>query len=358
MAVATSSCMGIRAEESARRTSKAEEKAQAQLRQLIAGYKTTFLVQAAAELGLADLLAEGTRDVDQLAALTGAKSEALRRLLFALAQLGLLSRQPGDRFTLTPLGQCLRADHPAGLNAFARYQAHDIVQRCWANLTYTVRSGETAFDAVFGAQPFAYFAEHRDEAALFTAGMAARTSEHLEVIVQSYDWTSFDTIVDVGGADGMFLSAILKTAPGARGIVFDQPRGAAAAADRIAAEGLEPRCRFIGGDFFTAVPPDGDAYLLKYILHDWDDERVVAILQAVRRAMSDGGRLLVIEPLIPESDEPALETAMMDIAMLVFSGGCERTASEFAELYRRAGFRLAQVVPTGSMFRIVEGVPA
>ena len=350
--------MDIRAEESARRPAEAEAGAQAQLRQLIAGYKTTFLVQAAAELNLADLLAEGTQDVGRLAALTGAKPDALRRLLFALAQLGLLSRQPGDRFTLTPLGRCLRADHPAGLNAFARYQAHDIIQRPWANLTHTVRSGETAFDAVFGAKPFAYFAEHRDEAALFTAGMAARTSEHLEVIVQSYDWTSFGTIVDIGGADGMLLSAILKTAPSARGIVFDQPRVEPAAAARIAAERLERRCRFIGGDFFMAVPPGGDAYLLKFILHDWDDEQVVAILRTVRKAMSDRSRLLVIEPLMPESDEPALETAMTDIAMLVFSGGRERTASEFAELYGRAGFRLAQIVPTGSMFSIVEGIPA
>ena len=328
------------------------------MRQLIAGYKTTFLVQAAAELNLADLLAEGTQDVGRLAALTGAKPDALRRLLFALAQLGLLSRQPGDRFTLTPLGRCLRTGHPAGLNVFARYQAHDIIQRPWANLTHTVRSGETAFDAVFGAKPFAYFAEHRDEAALFTAGMAARTSEHLDEIVASHDWRAYGTIVDIGGADGMLLSAILKTAPSARGIVFDQPRVGPAANERITAERLESRCRFIGGDFFTAVPPGGDAYLLKFILHDWDDEQVVAILRTVRKAMSDRSRLLVIEPLMPEGDEPALETAMTDIAMLVFSGGRERTASEFAALYGRAGFRLAQVIPTGSMFSLVKGIPA
>jgi hypothetical protein len=338
------------------RRAETADSAEARLRQLIAGYKGTFLVQAAAELGLADVLDQGVHDLDQLAAITGSNPDALRRLMLAIAQLGLVARESGERYVLTPVGECLRSGHPAGLNAFARYQAHDIIQRPWANLTHTLRTGETAFNVVFGTPPFDYLAAHPDEAALFTAGMAARTSDHLDAVVQSSDWTRFGTIVDVGGADGMLLSAILKAAPNARGIVFDQSRTEAAAAERIAAEGLQQRCRFVGGDFFTAVPPGGDAYLLKHVLHDWDDDEAVAILRAVRRAMSDCSRLLVIEPLLPEDDEPALETAMMDIAMLVFTGGRERTASEFADLFGRAGLRLTRVIPTPSPFRIAEGI--
>jgi hypothetical protein len=327
------------------------------LRRLIYGYQATFLVAAAAELGLADRLADGPLAVDALAAATGAHPDALRRVLVALAQLGLLARRPGDRFGLTPVGERLRADDPDGLAAFARYQAHAFIQRPWANLPHTVRTGETAFDAVFGASPFAYLAAHPDAAALFTAGMAARTREHLDAIVTSYAWARYGTIIDVGGADGTLLTAILPAAPAARGVVFDLPRLRAAAEERIAAAGLAGRCAFVGGDFFAAELPGGDAYLLKYVLHDWDDERAVAILRAVRRAAPAHARLLAIERLLPEGDEPALETTMLDIGMLVVAGGRERTAGEYAALYERAGFRLARVVDTSSPFSLVEGEP-
>ena len=184
--------------------------------------------------------------------------------------------------------------------------------------------------------------------------MAARTAEHVAAIVGAYDWTSFGTIVDVGGGDGALLAAILAAAPNARGIVFDQPSLQAAAEQRIAAAKLSDRCTFVGGDFFQSVPPAGDLYVLKHVLHDWEDHKVEAILHNVRRAAP--ARLLVAEPILPEGDEPALEAAMMDVAMLLVTGGRERMASEFAELYRRASFRLTRVLPTGSAFRLVEGM--
>jgi len=327
--------------------------AQALLR-LIAGYQATFLIQAAAELKLPDQLASGPRDVATLAAATDTKPDPLRRLLFALAQLGLVVRLQDGRFGLTSLGACLKSDHPDGLNAFARYQAHAIIQLPWANLVHTLRTGNTAFESVFGVPLFDYYAAHPDAAALFAAGMAARTAEHVAAIVGAYDWTAFGTIVDVGGGDGALLTAILAAAPNARGILFEWPSLQAAAAQRIAAAGLADRCTFVGGDFFHSVPPGGDLYLLKHVLHDWEDHKVEAILHNLRRAAP--ARLLVAEPILPEGDEPALEAAMMDVAMLLVTGGRERTATEFAELYRRAGFRLTRVLPTGSAFRLVEGV--
>ena len=174
---------------------------------------------------------------------TGSDPQALGRLLFALVQLGVFARTADGRFGLTALGACLRTDHPDGLAAFARYQGHDVIQRPWANLLHSVRTGKTAFDAVFGVSLFDYFAAHPEAAELFTAGMAARTAEHLAAIVAGYDWGGLDTIVDVGGADGALLAAILAVAPEAEGIVFDQPHVEDAAGRRLAAAGLQSRCR-------------------------------------------------------------------------------------------------------------------
>jgi hypothetical protein len=302
------------------------------LRRLICGYQATFLVQVAAELNFADLLADGLRSCDELAVVTRCDPNALRRVLFALAELGLLLRATDGRFGLTRLGACLRSNHPDGLNAFARYQAHAMIQRPWSKLLHTVRTGETAFDAVFATSLFEYFESHPDAAELFTAGMATRTAEHLDAIVAAYDWTTFRTIVDVGGADGTLLTSILATAPDARGVIFDQQRVRASAEQQVASAGLQQRCIFTNGDFFAAVPGGGNAYLLKYVLHDWDDDQVVTILRNVRHTAPIDARLLVIEPLLPQDGAPALEAAIMDVAMLVVTGGRGRTADEFATL--------------------------
>jgi O-methyltransferase domain/Dimerisation domain len=328
------------------------------LRRLISGYQATFLIQVAAELNLADLLADGPRGAEELATAAGCNPNALRRLLFALAQLEVFARRPDGRFELTPLGACLRSSHPDALNAFARYQAHAVIQQPWSGLLHSVRTGETAFEEVFGASLFDYLASRPDVAALFTSGMTARTAEHLGAIVGAYDWRNFETIIDVGGADGTLLTSILAAAPNARGIIFDQHRVRDAAERRITSEALQGRCAFAGGDFFAAVPSDADAYLFKYILHDWEDDQAVAILRNVRSAAPAHARLLVIEPLLMRDDQYALQTAMMDVAMLVVTGGRERSADEFAELYDRAGFRLTRILPTASPFCLVEGVPA
>lgn len=328
------------------------------LRRLISGYQATFLVQVAAELNLADLLADGPRSAEELATAAGCDPNALRRVLFALAQLGVFARRADGRLELTPLGACLRSGHLDGLNAFARYQAHAVIQQPWSGLLHSVRTGETAFEEVFGANLFDYLASRPDVAALFTSGMAARTAEHLGAIVVAYDWRNFETIIDIGGADGTLLTSILAAAPNARGIIFDQHRVRDAAERRIASEALQGRCAFAGGDFFAAVPSGADAYLFKYILHDWEDDQAVAILRNVRSAAPAHARLLVIEPLLMRDDQYALQTAMMDVAMLVVTGGRERSADEFAELYDRAGFRLTRILPTDSPFCLVEGVPA
>lgn len=325
------------------------------LRHLITGYQTTFLVQVAAELKLADRLTDGPRNVDELADATNSRPVVLRRVLSALHQLGLLTRDEVGRFGLTAMGECLRSDHPERLNAFARYQAHAMIQGPWSGLLQTLQTGQPAFRALFGQSLFECLEANPDDAALFTAGMAARTAGPVGAIVAGYDWRTFGAIVDIGGADGALLAGILAAAPLTRGIIFDQPRIRAAAERRIADERLQARCTFAGGDFFAEVPAGADAYVLKYVLHDWSDDEVVAILCNVRRAAPARARLIVIEPLLPEGEEPALEATMMDIAMLVITGGRERTAAEFAALYERADFRLQRVIPTASPFKLLEG---
>ena len=257
----------------------------------------------------------------------------------------MLLRTADGRFDLTPLGACLRADHPDGLAAFARYQGDAIIQRPWANLLHSVRTGETAFDAVFGASLFEYLADHPDAAALFTAGMAARTAEHWQAIVAAYDWSGFNAIVDVGGADGTLLSSILATAANARGVIFDQPRVQAAAEQRIAADGLQRSLRLRGRRLFgggaarrRCLP--AQVYPARLGRHGGRDDPAQCAPRGAAHA-----RLLVIEPLLPDGDEPAQETAMMDVAMLAITGGRERTAAEFAALYERAGFRLSRTIP-------------
>jgi hypothetical protein len=332
---------------------KAHDGEEAALRRLIAGYQTTYLVAIAAELGLADLLADAPRSLTSLAAATATRPDPLRRVLFALIQLGLLARAADGGYVLTHLGAVLRKDHPAGLAGFARYQAHPMIQQAWANLRHSLQHDAPAFSAVFGTGPFDYLAQHPEAAALFTAGMAARTADHLAAVVEAYDWRS--TLIDIGGADGVLLAAILAARPATRGILFDQPRLREAAEARIAAAGLATRCSFVGGDFFATVPAGGDIYVLKLILHDWDDGQARAILRNIRRAMPMGARVIVIEPLLPEDDAPAYEAAMLDVAMLVFTGGRERTASAFATLYAEAGLRLVAVVPTASAMSLVVG---
>ena len=328
------------------------------LRRMVLGFRTSCLLYVAAELGLADHLADGPMDSAELAALAGADPGALRRLLRALVQVGACRMAEGGRFGLTPLGECLRSDAPGSQRALARLFGHDAFWRAWGQLLHSVRTGETAFDHALGHGIFAHLAAEPEYVPRFNAGMAGSSPAVTAALVAAYDFGRFGTVVDVGGGTGSLLTAILRAHPGPRGVLFDLPhsreRGEAAVADA----GLAGRCVFAGGDFFAGVPSGGDAYLLKLILHDWDDERALAILEQCRRAMPPAGTLLVLEHVLPpDDDQPALNAVMMDITMLVIVGGRERTAAEFDRLFAQAGFRLTRVISTAAPLSIIEGVP-
>lgn len=326
------------------------------LTQMINGYWVTQSLHVAARLGIADLLADGPKTVEALAQSSGAEPRSLYRLLRALASLGVFAETADGQFTLTPLAEPLRSDVPGSLRGVAIYSGDPEHYRAWGDLYYSVTSGDRAFDHVFGARVFDYMAGHPDVAQTFDRAMIGYTTEGARAVVANYDFSGLAHIVDVAGGQGTLLAEILKANPTARGTLFEMPHVIERAGAFLAAQGVGDRCTLTAGDFFQSVPEGGDAYLLKWIMHDWEDELAVAILRNCRRAMGPGARLLLAEAVIPPGNDPFFGK-LMDLNMLVMTGGSERTEAEFRALLATAGFELTAVVPTGGIVDIVEARP-
>lgn len=330
------------------------------LLRLISGHTSAQIVHVAVQLGLADLLADGPRSVDVLAAAAGVDAPSLARLVRALAALGIVAEADDGWIELTPLGVPLRSDVPGSVRDTVLFLVGEWFWRAWGGLLDSVRTGEPAFDRVFGMTNFEYW-EHSPEAGTihdaFFRSMSRTTNAP---IVAAYDFSRFSTIVDVGGSTGSLLAAILNANAGMRGILFDLPHVVAGAVPVLTEAGVADRCAVVGGDFFTADLPDGDAFILKYIIHDWDEARAVAILKRCRAAMRPGTVLLLIEQVLPERLEtsPAAQrAARLDLQMLVLTpGGRERTEQQYRSLLAEAGIQLRRVTPTRSPFSILEGV--
>jgi hypothetical protein len=318
------------------------------------------VVHVAAQLGLADLLADGPRGAEDLAAAAGAHAPSLARLVRALAALGVVAEETDGRVGLTPLGEPLRSDVPGSVRDPIRFLVGDWFWRSWGDLLYSVRTGEPAFDRAFGMSNFEYWERHPEVGAVHDAFFTAMSRNTTAPLVAAYDFSGFGTIVDVGGSTGLLLAAVLVAYPGARGILFDAPHVVAGAAPVLTEVGVADRCAVVGGDVFAAVPPGADAYILKHVIHDWDDARAAAILKQCREAMAPGAMVLLIEQVLPERLEAgaaARRAAGLDLQMLVLTpGGRERTAEEFRALLGKAGFELRRVLPTRTPFSILEGV--
>jgi hypothetical protein len=326
------------------------------LTRLITGFQVSQAIHVAAMLRLADHLAGGARTAAELAALSGAHAGALHRLLRALASVGVLRERERGLFELTAVGAFLRSD-VAGTHApWAEMMGGPHVWQAWGDLLHAVRTGAPAFDHVHGCGVWEYRAGHPDANLVFDRAMASGTVRHAEAMIGAYDFGRFDHIVDIGGGDGMFLEKILAAYPHVHGTLLDQPHVAARAASRFAAGDVSARCAAVGGDFFASVPEGRDGYLLKWILHDWDDEACIRIMRSCRRAMKPDGRLLVVEHVIgPAGDSP--EGPLLDLMMLVMTEGRERTKEEFARLLAAAGFRLVSLNPTSTLFSVMEAAP-
>jgi hypothetical protein len=326
--------------------------ARAAMERMTNGYWSTQIVYVAAKLGIADLLEEGPRGLEALAQATQTHAPSLHRLLRALAGLGVFVENQDGTYETTALGRCLVSGSPGALRARAILNGEDWYTG-WGGLLHSVRTGETAFDHLYGMHWFEHMAAKPAVAAVFNEAMGSATQGAARAVAAAYDFSGCGAIVDVGGGTGAFLAEILKANPGARGVLFDRPHILAAAGSTLAAADVADRCDVVGGDFFAEVPAGGDAYILSWIIHDWDDERCVALLRNCRRAMGDGARLLVLEQVIPPGNEPSL-SKLYDLHMLALSGGRERREDEYRALLAASDFDLVRVIPTEVPRSIIE----
>ena len=327
-----------------------------ELRRLVNGYQVSQCIYVAAALGIADLLADGPRSSDELAAAADADPRSLHRLLRALAAVGVLCEEDDRRFALTELGEAIRSDAPEGIAGWAAFVGRPSHWQAWGDLLHSVRTGENAFRHVHGTDVWSYRAERPEESEVFDRAMMTLTRRSNRALVEAYDFRRFGTIVDVGGGNGALLALLLARYPALKGVLFDQPHVVAGAGEVLGAAGVAERCRVVSGSFFDGIPPGGDAYLLKAIIHDWEDAESRAILRECRAVVPDAGALLVIDRVLgPPNTDPAAK--LSDLNMLVAAGGCERTLEEFESLFAEAGFRLVGATPTAAGLSVIEGAP-
>jgi ubiquinone/menaquinone biosynthesis C-methylase UbiE len=322
--------------------------------QMISGFWISRAIYIAAKLGIADHLRNGYKTADELAAATGTHAPSLYRVLRALASVGVFGEDARMGFTLTPLAETLRTDAPGSLRAFATVELGEEHYPAWGELLHSVKTGEIAFDRAFGMPVWKFFEQNPQNAKTFNDAMTGMTLAVNDAVLSNYDFRSITKIVDVGGGHGSLIASILKANPQMKGVLFDAPSVAEGAQTRIEAEGIADRCEVVSGDFFQSVPAGGDAYILKWIIHDWNDERSITILRNCYRAMTENGKLLLVEAVVPRGSEPHF-SKFIDLNMLVMTGGRERTEDEYRILLEASGFKLTSTIQTESPMSVLEG---
>jgi hypothetical protein len=327
-----------------------------QIDRMISGYWISQAIYAAAKFGIADQLKDGPKTVRELADATSTNPDALYRLLRALASVGIFTEDKPGQFLLTPLAEPLQSDVPGSKCALALMMG-DEQFRTWAEIDYSIRTGKIAFDKVFGKPVFDYLGEHPEKARIFDAAMVGIHGRESNAILNAYDFSGIGVVADIGGGNGSQITEILKKHSRMKGIHFDLPHVIERAKERIQAAGLLERCKLVPGSFFEAVPEGADAYILRHIIHDWDEEKCLTILRNCHHAMPPTSKLLVVESVIPAGNEP-FQGKFLDLHMLLVPGGKERTEKEYQALFERTGFMLTRIVPTNTEVSIVEGKKA
>jgi hypothetical protein len=330
------------------------------LNQLALAMRVSRALHAAAVLDLAGLLADGPRDSASLAAATRTHPGALRRLMRALSAFGVFAETAPGIFAPTPVSDRLRDEAPDSMRAAVPFLAGDTRWKCWGDMLTSLHTGAPAADRVLGMSIFDYYGAHPAEAAVQERAMEGLAAIASRAVLAAYDFGRFRCAMDVGGGNARMLADILAVTPSLIGVLFDLPHVGPAASALLNGRGLAARCRVEGGSFFESVPPGADFHLLKQVLHDWDDERAVAILRACRAALPTDGTLLVIERLMPERAEPGpgAEKFLVDLEMLVMPGGLERTEGEFRALLAGGGFAPRRFIQTSSAYTLIEAVCA
>jgi DNA-binding transcriptional ArsR family regulator len=312
-------------------------------------------ITAAAELGIADALAKGPLPIDELASAVNADADAVSRLLRALISRGLFRLRRDGRYELTPLGDCLRSDAGVSLRGLARFVGAPQHREHWSHLTEAIRTGRPAVPELRGKPMFEYLADEPEFADIFNDAMTSMSELAIAPVVAGYDFSRYDTIVDVGGGHGRLLAAILEATPLARGVLYDLPQVVAGAPAVLTERGVQDRMKIVPGSFFEAIPDGGDAYVLKHVIHDWPDDDALQILSNVRKVAGVGKHVLLVEFVIPGHDREFVGN-WGDLEMLLVVGSRERTRSQYGRLLDRAGFRMKRVVETTSPFSVVEAV--
>lgn len=311
---------------------------------------------AFAKLGIADLLGDRTLSSEELAATAHVDPRALYRLLRTLSTADVVSESQDHRFALRPLGEALRSDVPGSMRAWVIFSGEPYYLQAWEQIIHSIQTGQAAWEHVHKMPIFEYIGQHPEAAATFDQAMTSLSAGEASAIVSAYDFSGIRKLADIGGGQGLLLRTILKSHPKVTGVLFDRPDAVEGMRQQLAEDGLVERCEIVPGDFFQAVPAGADAYLLKYVIHDWDDERSLAILRNCRRAMTNDARLLLVETVVPAPGEPHF-AKLQDLEMMVIVGAQERTVEEYARLLERAGFSLVRVVPTAEPASILEAAP-
>lgn len=324
--------------------------------QLLNGMFVAGTISCLAQLGIPDLVEHGPKSAEELASQIGADSRAVYRLMRATASVGVLSEGADGKFSETPLSAVLRSNAKPSLRAFAMMHAREWHGRGWTQLEYCVRTGKQALDKIYGMPIFQYFQQNPEEAQLFNECMTNLSTIDGPAVADAYSFSEIHSIVDVGGGHGLLLATILARNAHMKGTLYDVAHVVAGAKDG-ALKPVMDRCTIASGDMFSSVPAGADAYIMKHIIHDWPDDLCIKILKACRQGVNPGGKLLVVDNVIHPGNEFA-PGKFMDLQMLIFPGGCERTEKQFSDLFAAAGWKLSRVIPTVVPESIVEGVPA
>jgi hypothetical protein len=328
-----------------------------QMIMLATGYAPATCLYAAAKLKIADLLGAGAKPVSELARLSHANEDALYRSLRALASIDVFRETVPRTFVNTPLSDAIRSDVTGSARDAVLFMADPLHMRIYGELMHTMETGETAFRKITGMEPFEFFRQNGEENKVFNDAMTSISRQFVQPVIEVYDFGDSGTLADIGGGHGILLGTILRKHRGLRGIVFDLPNVIEGAQAQIEALGLGSRCEVQGGDFFQSVPP-AEGYVMKSIIHDWDDVHAITILKHCVQAMrGENGKILLLEMLVGPRNEPGL-AKWIDIEMLAVAGGRERTETEYAALLSRAGLRLSRVVRTSGPLAVIEAVKA
>ena len=325
--------------------------------ELAGGFLVSQAIFLAARIGLADLLAEEPRTAASLAAATDTHVPSLGRILRTLANAGLCTVDAEGRFANTEAGERLRADHPHSVRSYVLMLAEDWMWRCAPDLQRAVETGKPAFDRRYGKPIYAHFKEHPAQARVFDDAMTGYSKMNASAVAQAYPLPHGSRIVDVGGGHGYQLEAFLLANVSTRGVIFDQPHVIEAARPRIQGTAVADRCEMVAGDFFLSVPEGADFYVMRSVIHNWDDDQAITLLKNCRAAMAEGGRVVMVEVLVSPESTPRFGE-ILDLQMQLFTTGRERTADELRQMYEAAGLRMTRIVPTTSFMQIVEGVAA